>query len=84
MSGALAGARETSRRVRRGKGGDVAERKAERARGLVCALAGASLWGVSGACAQFLLDGYGVTPAFVTAARAQTAAALFGVLLAPR
>lgn len=84
MSGVLAGARETSRRVRRGKGGDVAERKAERARGLVCALAGASLWGVSGACAQFLLDGYGVTPTFVTAARALTAAALFVVLLAAR
>ena len=62
----------------------MAERKAERARGLVCALAGASLWGVSGACAQFLLDGYGVTPAFVTAARALTAAALFVVLLAAR
>lgn len=62
----------------------MAERKAERARGLVCALAGASLWGVSGACAQFLLDGYGVTPTFVTAARALTAAALFVVLLAAR
>ena len=84
MSGVLAGARETSRRVRRGKGGDVAERKAERARGLVCALAGASLWGVSGACAQFLLDGYGVTPTFVTAARALTAAARLVVLRAGR
>lgn len=54
------------------------------ARGLVCALLGASLWGVSGACAQFLLDGYGVTPAFVTLARALIAAALFAALLAAR
>ncbi len=53
-------------------------------RGLACALAGASLWGVSGACAQFLLDGYGVTPSLVTAARALIAAALFAVLLAAR
>lgn len=53
-------------------------------RGLVCALAGASLWGVSGACAQFLLEGYAITPAFITATRAVIAAVLFAVLLTVR
>ena len=36
---------------------------------LACALAGAGLWGVSGACAQHLFSHYGITPMFAPAVR---------------
>ncbi len=53
--------------------------------GVVCALAGAGLWGVSGACAQFLFSTYGITPLFATAARSLVASLVFfGVLFARR
>ena len=38
-------------------------------RGVLCALTGAGLWGFSGACAQFLLANYDITPSFITAVR---------------
>lgn len=53
-------------------------------RGIVCALVGAGLWGFSGACAQFLLSNYDITPPFITAVRMLGAGALFLVVLAVR
>ncbi len=53
--------------------------------GVACALAGAGLWGVSGACAQYLFATYGITPLFATAARSLVASIVFfGVLIARR
>ena len=52
--------------------------------GALCALAGAGLWGVSGACAQFLYAHYGVTPMFTTAVRSLVATILFFGVLATR
>ena len=53
-------------------------------RGIACALVGAGLWGFSGACAQFLLSNYDITPPFVTAVRMLGAGILFLVVLAAR
>lgn len=50
--------------------------------GVLCALAGASCWGFSGACGQFLLSGYDVSPLFLTMVRMLGAGALFLALLA--
>lgn len=52
--------------------------------GFAMALVGAALWGVSGAGAQFLFDGYGASPAFVTAFRMVLAGALFLVVIGVR
>lgn len=52
-------------------------------RGVALTLAGAGLWGFSGACSQFVLA-QGANPAFVTAVRALVAGALFLALLAVR
>lgn len=49
--------------------------------GAACALAGATLWGFSGACIQFLVEGYAVSSAFISFARAATAAVLFLALV---
>ena len=48
-------------------------------RGVLCALTGAGLWGFSGACAQFLLANYDITPSFFTAVRMLGAGAVFRV-----
>lgn len=53
-------------------------------RGVVCALVGAGLWGFSGACAQFLLSNYDITPPYLTAVRMLGAGALFLIVLAVR
>ena len=45
--------------------------------GIACALAGAGLWGVSGACAQHLFSHYGITPMFATAVRSLVATLFF-------
>lgn len=50
-------------------------------RGIVCTLVGAALWGFSGACAQFLLSNYAITPAFITSARMLGAGLLFLIVL---
>ncbi|MEQ3362425.1 DMT family transporter [Raoultibacter massiliensis] len=51
-------------------------------RGVICTLAGGTLWGFSGACAQFLLSGaYGFTPLAVTSARMLGAGLLFLVYM---
>ena len=51
-------------------------------RGAVCTLAGGTLWGFSGACAQFLLSGsYGLSPLLITSIRMLGAGVLFLVYL---
>lgn len=42
--------------------------------GIASALAGALLWGLSGACVQMMLSAYGATPLFITAVRDAVAA----------
>ncbi|HIW75378.1 MULTISPECIES: DMT family transporter [Gordonibacter] len=54
------------------------------AKGVACALVGAGLWGFSGACAQFLLGNYDITPSFITAVRMLGAGVLFLLVLAVR
>ena len=49
--------------------------------GIACALVGASLWGFSGACAQFLFAGYAISPLFLTTVRMLGAGAVFLVVL---
>ena len=51
------------------------------ARGIAFALVGASLWGFSGSCAQFLLEHYEIDSFFVTAVRMLGSGLLFLVLL---
>ncbi|MEC4272304.1 DMT family transporter [Adlercreutzia sp. R25] len=46
-------------------------------RGVVFALAGATLWGFSGACIQFLAENCDISSAFISAVRAAVAAVLF-------
>ncbi len=50
-------------------------------RGVVFALAGATLWGFSGACIQFLAENYEVSSAFISAVRAVVAAVLFAAFV---
>ena len=53
--------------------------------GAACALAGATLWGFSGACIQFLGENYAITSSFISFVRAAVAAVLFiAVVLATR
>lgn len=53
--------------------------------GFACALAGALLWGFSGACIQFLTENYAIQSSFISFMRAATAAVLFlGFMLAAR
>lgn len=52
--------------------------------GVVCALVGATLWGFSGACTQYLFAHAAVSPAFITMVRMLGAGTLFLVLLAVR
>lgn len=54
------------------------------AKGVACALVGAGLWGFSGACAQYLLANYDITPSFITAVRMLGAGVLFLLVLAVR
>lgn len=54
------------------------------AKGVACALVGAGLWGFSGACAQYLLANYQITPSFITAVRMLGAGVLFLIVLAVR
>lgn len=53
-------------------------------KGVASALVGAGLWGFSGACAQYLLANYDITPSFITAVRMLGAGALFLIVLAVR
>lgn len=53
--------------------------------GVVCMLSGATLWGFSGACIQFVGENYDITSAFISFVRAAVAAVLFlGLVLATR
>lgn len=49
--------------------------------GVFCAVAGAALWGFSGACAQFLFARYEISALFITVVRMLGAGALFGIAL---
>ena len=46
-------------------------------RGVACTLGGATLWGFSGACIQFLGESYAITSSFISFVRAAVAAVLF-------
>lgn len=50
-------------------------------KGMVCTLAGAVLWGFSGACIQYLLDDVGLAPLALTSIRTLIAGALYAVLI---
>ena len=50
---------------------------AGKVRGVICALIGASLWGFSGACSQYLFSHYAISPLFLTMARMLGAGLLF-------
>ena len=63
----------------------VAARSRSFARGVICALIGGALWGLSGACSQFLLSNYDITPLFITCVRmAGSGILLLALLLATR
>lgn len=49
--------------------------------GVFCAVAGAALWGFSGACAQFLFARYEISALFITVVRMLGAGSLFGIVL---
>lgn len=53
-------------------------------RGILCALVGASLWGFSGSCAQFLFAHYSIDSLFITSVRMLGSGLLFLALLAMR
>lgn len=52
--------------------------------GVFCAVAGAALWGFSGACAQFLFAGYEISALFITVVRMLGAGVLFAIILVAR
>ena len=56
----------------------------KKAIGIASALAGASLWGVSASCMQFLVSGYAISGIFITMVRLAVAAVLFLVVIAVR
>jgi len=53
----------------------------KKAVGIASTLVGASLWGVSGTCSQFLLANYAVSSLFITMVRMSVAAVLFMLFL---
>ncbi len=57
------------------------DKSARFAQGIVFALVGASLWGFSGSCAQFLFERYEIDSLFITAVRMLGSGLLFLVLL---
>ena len=56
----------------------------KRVQGIASALVGASLWGVSGTCSQFLLANYAISSLFITMTRASVSAVLFLAIIAVR
>lgn len=52
--------------------------------GILCAFVGATLWGLSGVCSDFLMAQYGASPLFVTMVRAIGAGVLFAGVIAVR
>jgi drug/metabolite transporter (DMT)-like permease len=56
----------------------------ENALGIASALVGASLWGVSATCSQFLLENYAISTLFITMVRLVVSAALFLLVIAWR
>ena len=49
--------------------------------GLIAAFAGAALWGYSGACSQYLLARFSITPGTITVLRALIASVLFAIVI---
>lgn len=70
--------------MRQGLAEGAALLRRRHAKGVACALVGAGLWGFSGACAQYLLANYDITPSFITAVRMLGAGVLFLLVLAVR
>ncbi len=58
------------------------QRNSSMARGIICALVGASLWGFSGSCTQFLFAHYEIDALFITAVRMLGSGILFLAVLA--
>ena len=56
----------------------------KRAIGIVSTLVGASLWGFSGTCSQFLLSNYAISSLFITMTRMLGAGVLFLIVIAIR
>lgn len=52
--------------------------------GVASALLGGAMWGFSGSCAQFLLDGYGIDPLFTVVVREVAAAVILLSIVAVR
>lgn len=52
--------------------------------GVLCAFTGATFWGLSGVCADFLLSNYDISPLFITMCRALGAGVLFCCVIAVR
>lgn len=52
--------------------------------GIISTLVGASLWGFSGSCSQFLMENYAISTLFITMARMVGSAALFMVVILVR
>ena len=52
--------------------------------GIICALAGACMWGFSGACSQFLFANYDISPMFMTLVRMIGAGIVFMLILSVR
>lgn len=55
--------------------------KKEAVNGVLCAFLGATFWGLSGVCADYLFSNYDISPLFVTMARALGAGAIFLVAI---
>ena len=51
------------------------------ANGVLCAFLGATFWGLSGVCADFLFSNYEASPLFVTMTRTLGAGAMFLVVI---
>lgn len=60
----------------------IAHSKRRFALGIICACFGALCWGLSGTCAQFLFEGYGISVPNVTLIRNLVAAFLFFIAIA--
>ena len=56
----------------------------KRIQGIASALVGASLWGVSGTCSQYLLANYAISSLFITMVRASVSAVLFLLIITIR
>ena len=63
---------------------DVAQREARKrtTRGIICALVGGTCWGISGTCASYLFDSFGVSSLWLTCYRQLCAGIMFLIFAA--